>query len=247
VPPRFYAPALHPDRPFPLPADEAHHLQDVLRLAVGSEVVAFDGRGRQVRARVERTARNQVVLIPIGLEPPAPEPVVYVTLAQALLKRDKMDECVRDATMMGVGSIQPLVTDHVARSKPSGGTRATERWQRIAVASAKQCGRAVVPAIEPLTAVAEFFARPVEASTARIQLVEPTADVPGVGPAALARSGRPAAAILAVGPEGGWSEAEIARGRAAGYLGLTLGGCVLRAEAAPVVALAVLRFLWDDL
>ena len=126
--------------------DEARHLSQVLRLAVGDEVAVFDGAGREFRARVER--------VEPGRRGPAaargdarrrPSPPCALTLAQAVIKGEKMDDVVRDATMMGVAAIEPLVTEHTAAHMKAG--RAPERWRRIAIASAKQCRRAVVPAI----------------------------------------------------------------------------------------------------
>ena len=131
-----------------LPADEAGHLRRVLRVQAGAAVRIFDGRGREVEARVTSVDRTGVV-VEVG-EPvvPAPEWRVRVTLAQAVLKGDKIDDVIRDAVMMGVASIQPMLTARtdVPEAAFSRGRR-VERWQRIAVSSAKQCGRAVVPPV----------------------------------------------------------------------------------------------------
>ncbi|HEX6463309.1 MAG TPA: RsmE family RNA methyltransferase, partial [Vicinamibacterales bacterium] len=122
-----------------LDADETRHLAHVLRLGIGEEVTVFDGAGREFRARVERVTRDGAELALIEASDPAPEPAVRVTLAQAALKGEKMDDVVRDATMMGVAVIEPVITAHtIAHLKP-GST--PERWRRIAVASAKQCRR----------------------------------------------------------------------------------------------------------
>src|SRR4029079_8270181 len=80
-----------------------------------------------------------------GAPAAAAEPAVRLTLAQAVLKGEKMDDVVRDATMMGVTAIEPLVTGHTVAHMKAG--RAPDRWRRIAISSAKQCRRAVVPAI----------------------------------------------------------------------------------------------------
>src|SRR5215213_3887363 len=95
-----------------LDGDEARHLSQVLRLGVGDEVAVFDGAGREFRARVARVARDGAEVQLLDELVPSPEPAVHVTLAQAVLKGEKMDAVVRDATMIGVGRIEPLVTDH---------------------------------------------------------------------------------------------------------------------------------------
>lgn len=225
-----------------LDADEARHLSQVLRLGAGDEVAVFDGAGREFRGRVEHLARDGAAVRLIEEHDPAPEPSVRVTLAQAALKGEKMDEVVRDATMMGVAAIEPLVTEHtIAHLRPGS---APERWRRIAIASAKQCRRAVVPRVGEGTAFDEWIAR--DASPLRVILVEPSASVEG-HPASTLQGERPASATILIGPEGGWSERELDAAVKAGYLPVTLGRRTLRADAVPIVALGVLQFLWSDL
>src|SRR5919206_743785 len=107
---RFFAPSLDPgDETVVLPRDEAEHLTRVLRLTVGDTVAVFDGRGREFLARVASAARRDVRVQLVSRREPAAEPSVSLTLAQAVLKGDKMDDVVRDAVMLGVTAVQPLV------------------------------------------------------------------------------------------------------------------------------------------
>lgn len=239
--PRFLADAIDPDAATArLDADETRHLAQVLRLASGDEVAVFDGHGREYHARVERIARDATTLRLIAPREPAAEPRIAITLAQAVLKGDKMDDVVRDATMMGAAAIEPLVTEHtIAHMKPG---RAPERWRRIAIASAKQCGRAVLPAIGPGRTLAEWLAA--DNAERRLILVEPHAATTGRGLEA-AGAESPQSASLLVGPEGGWSAREIAA--AAGYRPITLGRRTLRADAVAVIAMAALQTVWRDL
>jgi len=203
--------------------------------------MVFDGAGREFRARVERVSRDGADLALLGESAALDEPSVRLTLAQAVLKGDKMDDVVRDATMMGVAAIVPLVSAHtVAHMKPGG---APARWRRIAVASAKQCRRAVLPSIDVGITFDDWLAR--DAAEVKLILVEPAA-------AALEKDvelthAAPRSASLLVGPEGGWSADEINRAHRTGYRPLTLGRRTLRADAVPVVAISVLQFLWGDL
>ena len=151
---RFFAPALDPgDETVTLPRDEAEHLTRVLRLGVGDTVSVFDGRGHEFLARVverraPRRARAAAVARRAAAEPPVP-----LTLAQAVLKGDKMDDVVRDAVMLGVAAIQPLVTKRTETTVAAllRGAR-LDRWRRVALASVKQSRRAVLPEIRtPLT------------------------------------------------------------------------------------------------
>ena len=247
---RFFAPAIDPgDETVVLPRDEAEHLTRVLRLGTGDMVAVFDGRGREFVAKVVSAARRDVRVQLVSAGEPAAEPNVPLTLAQAVLKGEKMDDVVRDAVMLGVAAIQPLVT---ARTETTvamlrKGAR-VERWQRVALASVKQSRRAVLPDIRiPLT-LETYLGDPPPA--ARLMLVEPSVAAE-CGPfetiSALHQQGPPHDAALLVGPEGGWSAAECAAAKNAGVRLVTLGHRTLRADAAPVAAICVLQYVWGDL
>ena len=237
---RFYAPAagVTGDRIL-LPVDEAEHLTRVLRLSIGDRVRVFDGRGAEYEAVVDAQDREGVRLLIGAPCPPAPEPRVAITLAQAVLKGDKMDDVVRDAVMIGVAAIQPVVTARTEISMAAlARGRRRERWERIAVSSAKQCGRAVVPRIlEPQPLAGVSVPRPV------FVLAEP-----GVGAGVPLRdleADIPHQATLLVGPEGGWTADEVRDAAALGTL-VTLGGRTLRADAMALVALAAVFARWGE-
>jgi 16S rRNA (uracil1498-N3)-methyltransferase len=243
---RFFAPTLDPgDETVDLPRDEAEHLTRVLRLGVGDTVSVFDGRGHEFHARVVHAARREARLQLLSRVDAARESTVHLTLAQAVLKGERMDDVVRDAVMLGVAAIQPLVTKRAEATVASllRGAR-VDRWRRVALASAKQCHRAVLPEIrtpltletwlgEPLPAIRLMFAEPGAADD-----VEPLTRLRG--------EVVPPEAVLLVGPEGGWDPAEVAMARAAGVRVVSLGGRTLRADAVPIAALSVLEFLWDQ-
>ena len=247
---RFYAPDITPGADLvDLPDDEARHLTRVRRLGAGDEIAVFDGRGHEYRARVERAGRAGVRVRVLEAVTPAPEPSVAFTLVQAVLKGDHMDEVVRDAVMMGVAAIQPIVT---ARTQVSLAAlrrgSAVERWRRITLASVKQCRRAVVPEVHPPKAFDEFARARNDPGTLRLMLVEPGAGPPTTRDAhALPELPKPAAAQLLVGPEGGWAPEEIEVTLAHGFVPITLGRRTLRADAVPVAVLAVLCFVWGEL
>lgn len=244
---RFHAPeAREPGQVVTLHEDEAAHLTRVLRLKAGASIRVFDGGGHEFDAVVETTSRHGADVRLLSPRAAAPEPRIRVTLAQAVLKGDKMDDVVRDAVMLGVAAIQPLLTDRneVSASALERGRR-RERWQRIAVVSAKQCGRAVVPEVlEPVTFDALCAARRGAANDAGLLLVEPGAEQDAMTLAALERPSE-SSALVVVGPEGGWSSQEISA--AAGVLRpVTLRAPTLRADAVPVAALAALFARWGE-
>jgi 16S rRNA (uracil1498-N3)-methyltransferase len=241
---RFYAPASARGRTVALPADEGQHLTRVLRLKIGAPIVVFDGRGHEYDAIVEKAGKAEV-LVSVGAARAVRErePRVPITLAQAILKGDKMDDVVRDAVMMGVAAIQPIVTERseVTLAALERGRR-RERWQRVAVSSAKQCGRAVVPeVIEPVAF--EELVEPGSIGSA-FTFVEPAASR-NVVPLASLDTTPPGEAAIFIGPEGGWTPDEIERAATVTHL-VTLGRITFRADVMAVVALSALFTLWKE-
>jgi 16S rRNA (uracil1498-N3)-methyltransferase len=230
-----------------LPPDEAAHLTRVLRLKAGDPLRVFNGRGAEFDAVLEQADRSGA-RVRIGLaQQPAPEPRVAITVAQAVLKGDKMDDVVRDAVMLGAAAIQPLLAarSEVTRASLADGRRRA-RWERIAIASVKQCGRATVPAIlEPIEFhdLIDALARMMLPLPA-LMLVEPGAAIETTAASELDLSPQRGATVL-IGPEGGWAADEIDRGSSVCRL-VTVGGRTLRADAMCVVALSALFTIWRE-
>lgn len=234
--------AAHEGERLEVPADEAQHLVRVLRLGPGAAVRVFDGRGHQWDATMVEASKQRAV---VELGPAcaaAPETRIRFRLAVAVLKGDGTDQVVRDAVMLGVSEIRPFVSarTEVGVAALARGHR-RERWERIAVASAKQCGRAVVPVVHEVVEVAT--AMMADGAALRLLLAEPAVAVPASTLSAIAA---PAEVSLAIGPEGGWTSEEVMAATSAGWRVLRLGGRVLRADAAPIVALAACQAVWMD-
>jgi len=230
------------DRVVALPDDEALHVARVLRAQVGDEVNVFDGKGREWVARLTAVDRRATSAEILHETTPVAEPHVRLTLAIGLLKGEQMDTVVRDATMLGARAIVPMSTTHVAvPSKARTSTTALARWRRVAVASAKQCGRAVVPSIAAVTPFDDVIAATPEIK--KFMCVEPKLAVDGLDQAGAARA-RPLDAVVLVGPEGGWSAKEVEHAREAGVSLIHLGPRTLRAETVPTVVLTALWTAW---
>ncbi|HKT80790.1 MAG TPA: 16S rRNA (uracil(1498)-N(3))-methyltransferase [Vicinamibacterales bacterium] len=244
---RFYAPSLDPgDEIVTLPRDESEHLTRVLRIGAGDTVSVFDGRGREFLARVAPALNREVrVEILSRIEPP-PESSIGFTLAQAVLKGEKMDDVVRDAVMLGAHAIQPVVSARAEVTVASliRGSR-LDRWRRVALASTKQSRRAVLAEIRTPLSFDTYLEEP--GADLRLMLVEPGAGE-GVQPvSALRQLPVPSEVVLLIGPEGGWTEAECRAARERGFKLVTLGPRTLRADAVAVAALSVFQFVWDAL
>ena len=177
----------------------------------------------------------------------APEARVAITLVQAVLKSDKMDDVVRDAVMIGVAAIQPIIAarSEVTRASIERGRR-RERWERIAVSSAKQCGRAVVPVIlepEPFDAVATLVDERQLPGPA-LMLVEPRQEPTSRRweSSSERRPGRPACWS---GPREGGRRLRLSSASERCRL-VTLGGRTIRGDAMALVAMAALFAKWGE-
>jgi 16S rRNA (uracil1498-N3)-methyltransferase len=244
---RFYAPpdAFSSNRTgVQLGAEEARHLRDVLRLQRGDQVFVFDGEGREFNCSIEELRRDFAELTVVGeVEAAKPESALDLSLGLALLKHEKFDLVVQKATELGVVRIIPLITERAdvrLRDVKDAEKRVT-RWQRIAQEAAKQSGRAKVPEVTQPHSF-ESFVRD-ETEGLRVLFSE--------------REGQPLSEVIKtderrsvtalVGSEGGWTDAELASAREAGWQIVTLGGRVLRAETAGIVVTALLQNMFGDL
>jgi 16S rRNA (uracil1498-N3)-methyltransferase len=225
-------------------ADETRHLVRVLRLGPGDLVTATDGRGRawQVRLLVlGDTATGTIV----GAASLAAESPLAISLVQAVPKGDRMEAIVRATTELGVARILPALTERTIVRLDAGRWRErARRWQRVAREATKQCGRAVVPAVETPRPLADWIAGD-EPADLRLCLWEVEGEP-------LRRvlercESRPRSATVIVGPEGGLTREEVARASAAGYVSITLGHRILRTETAGPAIVALLQYGLGDL
>ncbi|HSL22313.1 MAG TPA: 16S rRNA (uracil(1498)-N(3))-methyltransferase [Vicinamibacterales bacterium] len=245
--PRFHAPFTpEAGAVVTLPEEEARHATRVLRLGAGESIAVFDGAGREWRARIVAASRSAVRVKLLEPMVPARESRVRLILLQAVLKGDHMDAVVRDATMAGAAAIVPVITSRtIPSSAAAAGRKAPERWKRVALASAKQCRRAVLPEIVPAAPLADALSGlGAQSAQLRLLLAEPATGMQARMPSSFAA---PPSAALATGPEGGWSPDELALLAKSGFVAVTLGALTLRADAAALVAFSMLRALWQDL
>jgi 16S rRNA (uracil1498-N3)-methyltransferase len=218
----------------------ARQIARVLRLGPGDEILLFDEEGVEHTARLLRVAPSRVEAAVEGTSRPGRESPLRLTVAPALLRGPRMDLLVEKATELGVTAIAPL---HLRRCVATGSGRLT-RWRAIAREAAEQSGRTRLPAIEAPVPLATFLAT-LPAEAIRLALWEGEGGLPFHSLDVAGLRSRPA--VLVVGPEGGLSREEVETLREAGFALLTLGPRILRAETAPLAALALLQFLAGDL
>jgi 16S rRNA (uracil1498-N3)-methyltransferase len=224
---------------------ELEHMRRVLRLGPGDRVVLFDDEGSEHEGTI-RAYRDggAEVAIERSYRPERDAPLA-LTLAPALGKGDKLDLVVEKATELGVAAIMPFVCRRtVPQLGADASRRRAERWRRIALAAAKQCGRTSVPEINEAVDFAEMV-RVAESPALKIFFWEGEQTL---GLNALSeRTPRPGAVFLAVGPEGGFAPEEVELATASGFHSVGLGRRVLRTETAAIVAVALAQLLWGDL
>ena len=222
-----------------LPSTTAHHAARVLRLRDGAPIVLFNGEGGEFAATLSLQRSKASALIgahtPIERESP-----LAITLLQSWISGDKLDWTVEKAVELGVASI---VLAPAQRSVTQiGGDRAIRRIERlrgIAVAACEQCGRNRVPTIHAFASLAAALQSAL--SDGFGILLQPDADTPLTAVSAADHI------TLAVGPEGGFAQAETALAIGLGYRPHTLGPRILRTETAGLAALAVLQSIGGDL
>jgi 16S rRNA (uracil1498-N3)-methyltransferase len=220
---------------------EAHYLGSVLRLKRGDRVLAFNGRGQERYAAVRSLSRRHAELDMLEAAAPIPEPALELTLLQALPKAEAMDLIVQKATELGVRTLVPIATDFsVVRLDAERAARRAEHWGRIAQSACEQCGRHRPTEIRPVASL-EACLEALPATATKLAL-DTASDAPFAAAPAPANE-----VFLLVGPEGGFSPADLARIEARGFAALRLGPRTLRVETAAIVACGVLQHLWGDL
>jgi 16S rRNA (uracil1498-N3)-methyltransferase len=215
-----------------LPAGAARHVQ-VLRLQPGDALTLFDGSGPEWRAEVTAMGRSEVRVNLIDAEQPQRELARAVTLAVVMPANDRMDFLVEKATELGAVALQPLMGERsVLRLAGERADKKRAHWQGVAIAAAEQSGRTVPLRVEPVQTLPAWLAGlPAPADDEWRGLLSPRAAQPLAGLT-------PSRALFLSGPEGGLSDAEEAAARAHGFVAVTLGPRVLRADTAPLAVLS---------
>jgi 16S rRNA (uracil1498-N3)-methyltransferase len=221
---------LSTQRSFAMTGSEAKHVTRVLRMGPGDRIVLLDKAGERFQAVIEEVSRHHVrVTLERPLPAPAPSPV-HITLCQALLKSPHMDLLVEKTSVKVEGGR--------ARAK-------VKHWQEIAQSAAKQSDRAMPAEIGPLHSFNEMLPVLSKESALKILLWEQE----GIKHLKdLLRSNSPATRVLAmVGPEGGFTEREVKEAGEAGFVSVSLGCRILRAETAAISLVTIIQYEWGDL
>lgn len=205
---------------------EAHHLLHVMRLKPGGRVTLFDGSGAEFDAQIAECGRSVVQLAVLARNEVDRERAAPIVLGIALPKGDRQKVLVEKLTELGVTRLTPLLTERSVARLSSGGL---EKLRRGVVEASKQCGRNVLMKIGQPVELCEFLAS--ASSESRRLIAHP-------GGAPFAAIGAEEGLACAVGPEGGFSDAEVEQTLAAGWKSVSLGPTILRVETASIALAA---------
>ena len=224
---------------------ELAHMRKVLRLRPGARVLLWDGAGTEHEALICDYEGGVATMTVVRSYRPERESPLAITLAQAVGKGDKMDWIVEKSTELGVACVAPFFSSHtVPRFAGDKGERRRERWEKIAAAAARQCGRTRIPEIREPDRFDALLARDWQCDARLLFWEGPS----GRGLASLRKElGSLRSVLVTVGPEGGFSEEEVAKAAALGFHAVGLGSRILRTETAAVAAVCAVQLLWGDL
>jgi 16S rRNA (uracil1498-N3)-methyltransferase len=242
---RFYVPTPQIEKGMlRIEGNEVKHIRRVLRLKAGDEIIVFDSLGKEYEGTIIEETTSSVVIKIQNIFLSKRDSPLDVTLAQSLLKGEKMDYLIQKATELGVKEIVPFFSSRsVPLLEKSGRLKRHHRWGRIAIEASKQCGRGVVPKIEPPQDYSEMLQL---ASPGSLRLILWEREG-GKLKEVLERSKEKTRIFFIIGPEGGFSQEEVEEAKRAGFIPVTLGRRILRAETASLCLLSILQYEQGDI
>jgi 16S rRNA (uracil1498-N3)-methyltransferase len=237
--PRFFAEKICTG-PLILSEAESHHAARVQRLSAGNWVELFDGKGTWGRGKITKTERRNITIEVDAVGYSDDKPTISLTIATAIPKTARQNVLFEKCTELGVSTIVPLVTTRsVVNPRPN----SIEKWNRVTIEAAKQCGRNRIPTITAPASLEESISR--LADTRLKCLAHPCNAGASLGRLLMENVSRDdndhdsVSLAVWIGPEGGWSDEEIALASDSEMTKVSLGPYILRLETAVIAAAAV--------
>lgn len=234
--PRFFTETINESKGI-ISGDDAKHIAKVLRMHVGERLIACDCKGFDYDCVIESLSDKEVELSVEKAYPSETEPSVRVTLYQAMPKSDKMELIIQKAVELGVSAIVPVQTKRcVSRPDAKSMAKKLERYNRIALEAAKQCGRGRIPEVLPMMDFGDAIKAMKEDQRAFLFYENSNSSFRKE-----LEQGVNAVSIM-VGAEGGFEEEEVQKALELGIASLSLGKRILRCETAPLAALSIIMY-----
>ncbi|MFO7602130.1 MAG: 16S rRNA (uracil(1498)-N(3))-methyltransferase [Candidatus Desulfacyla sp.] len=244
---RFFVEApIEPDQPCVITGSEAHHILKVLRMGPGDRLALMDGRGARFQAVIRSATRKEVTVTledPLPFPPPSP---VEISLCQALLKSGPMDYLIQKTSELGVDALFPFFSQRtIVRLEEGRFANRLRHWSGIGRSAAKQSGRKAPARIAAPSSLEELTAKWKTEKGLKAMLWEGEGkrDLKGL----LRGAHQTEKFIGIIGPEGGFAEEEVEMAEDAGFVPVSLGNRILRAETAAITLVAIVQYEWGDL
>ncbi len=224
-----------------LDSEQSRHIAKSLRMKVGDMLTLSCGDGNDYGCMIDNIANNEVVLSVCYKQVNNSEPTVKVHLYQGVPKGDKLEDIVQKCTELGITSITPVLTDRsVSRPDDKAAKKKQARYQKIALESAQQSGRGIIPEIRPMQKLKDAVTK--DDSQVKILFYEGG----GLRLKDIIKNDVDAISVY-IGPEGGFAKEEVELIKSNGGIVATLGKRILRTQTAPVAALTSIMLLTDNL
>ncbi|MDH5359642.1 MAG: 16S rRNA (uracil(1498)-N(3))-methyltransferase [Gammaproteobacteria bacterium] len=230
---------LRPDSQALLPAEQHRYIHSVLRLREGDSVILFNGSGSDFNGIISETSKRSSTIqlhdkIDIDNESP-----VHTHLFQAISKGDRMDNAIQKSIELGVSEITPIISERtVVRVDEKRLQKKILHWEKIIISACEQSGRAVIPKLHPIINFIDALGA-IESKNSYILTPEADQNLSSIQPGF-------SNCNIFIGPEGGFSEAEINIANKHFLTGIKMGNRVLRTETAPIAVLSVIQMLAGD-
>jgi len=241
-------PRVHVDQPLGpghevlLPEQSGEHLARVLRLERGHPLILFNGDGCEYKATLASLAKRAVTAEVTAVQAVERESPLHLTLAQGIARGEKMDWILQKATELGVARIVPIVTERTeVKLDEERAERRVLHWTQVIAGACEQSGRTRLPQLDMPQRLDRWLSTLETDAALRLALI------PGGDVGARDLPAMPHGALVCVGPEGGFSDKDVAMLQQSQFRALRLGPRILRTETAGIAALAALQALWGDM
>jgi len=241
--PRLYLPVTQIiEGQISITAEKARYLTSVLRCREGDELIVFDGNNNCFRTTIVQVTKKEVTVQVMEKFSCDSESPLHITLAQGLLKGEKMDMVIQKATELGVKDIIPVITERSQVRE----TRKVSRWIKIAEEASKQSGRSMIPIVHEPIHFNDIFSIHSSRLTPHGFIFYEEGGMKLSESVALLVTHHSSLFVI-IGPEGGFTKEEVSLAKEKGLLVISLGKRILRAETAAISSVTLVQFLLGDL